>query len=996
VSEARPQEIDNKIQEYRKAVDRDPGSPLFVPLAQAYLTINNPAEALEVCRSGLAFLPDLPEGRLVLSKALCRLGRLREAEAELAALVALAPALDEAPDLLAQLRAGQLVTLDIRPIKPIAKADEDQIKTRGISRPVTPPAHPAEEELQLDEVDEDMFPAEKTIGQGAPIPEGLQEPSEEEIDGQATVQGPPLRRSGVFTPPPTTGSMGAIFEDEDGEEDEGESTRPLIEMKQQTEARLSWQERSKLIQEDKGGLADLFSASPGKKSSVKPSILPPELRKSLDSSNVLGSVKELVTTELRKSGEIKVPPLATPKPEPKHPEESDPRKSGELQAMPNFRSSSFKSLGPQKHDSKPSAAASAKPIEIPPAPEPLDPPKRRTQVVPKGNKTPMFSPLEEVKGNKPIIGEAEAMPEMPLPGKQKFPTAPLVPAVKHKPIMELLDAPGHQEPQHPAENAPKKSPSGQMNAAPPRSPSQSNNSLRSVHQPGPAQTPDFFSPLPPPPSGQVIGPAPLGPQEIPILPPEKKPSRPPIGLIGGAVALFLALIIGLFFYSAHTKKQSEVIALLGAVDGLVTEGSAAGLSSAEDLLSKAFALSPNDNAVLSQIALVEGMRLLVLREERVERLGDAIARADENNFSDENIHLGKIALASQSGLKDALQKAKDARIKLPKSALLAFAEGFITGELGKLAESKTLLQESLALSPSFVWSRVALAEQYAFANSPELMPLLEAELQERPGNTRALALALLRYNTAAKLPAEAELREQLKRAFKLDLGKRESEWLRLALARHYYLIGNDQESKLMADSFARVPAQNPMIALLAAELFYANGQHSIARENILSASKVLPEESWVAPLCESLLNNENTAGVEPLLAKLPDGAMSKYLRGRLLLLLKDNTRAIPELTAAASEDPALQGAVFYAMLAVLGKQDTNLDTINTLSNKLAAMNLPAETPRVLPAPYPRSLPILVKSRILRAQNKPDEAQRIISSGLKMSPSDELLLQENNQ
>jgi hypothetical protein len=368
-----------------------------------------------------------------------------------------------------------MITLDIRPLKappqpPPREGEErdEEGSTRGLMRPVKAAGHPSVEELEIFEFEEELdeFPAEKTIGQGAPIPKGLrEEPSEEAIEGQETVQGKPLRRSGSVTPPAkSSGDFAAIFED-DNDGDDGDSTRPLIEMKQQKEAQLSWQERSKLIQEGQGGLADLFSAGKGKdpSKSREPSrnnILSPEYRKALDSSNVLGGSKEFVTTALRKYAELKspiVPELRTseePKPpssiaelrrsaELKHPEEAGVRPSPELKAMPSFRNSAdFKVVGAQKYDSKPSLAVAAKSaLEVPPPNEPPDPPKRRTQLVPKA---PMFSPLEEVQGAIPKSEEAgatEPSVNAPLQPQQKFPTAPLVQVAKHKPIIEYLDPP---------------------------------------------------------------------------------------------------------------------------------------------------------------------------------------------------------------------------------------------------------------------------------------------------------------------------------------------------------------------------------------------------------------------------------------------------------------------------------------------------------------------------------------------------------------------------
>lgn len=77
-------------QELQQLVDltsRDPGSPAFVDLGEAFMALGRPQEAIEVGARGLRANPNSIEGRLMVSRAMVQLHQWKEAQVELLKVV---------------------------------------------------------------------------------------------------------------------------------------------------------------------------------------------------------------------------------------------------------------------------------------------------------------------------------------------------------------------------------------------------------------------------------------------------------------------------------------------------------------------------------------------------------------------------------------------------------------------------------------------------------------------------------------------------------------------------------------------------------------------------------------------------------------------------------------------------------------------------------------------------------------------------------------------
>ncbi len=68
-------------------VRRDPSSPAFIDLAEAYLALGRPKDAVTVGKAGLDSSPDNLEGRVVLARAYCAMHQWKEAQGELLRVV---------------------------------------------------------------------------------------------------------------------------------------------------------------------------------------------------------------------------------------------------------------------------------------------------------------------------------------------------------------------------------------------------------------------------------------------------------------------------------------------------------------------------------------------------------------------------------------------------------------------------------------------------------------------------------------------------------------------------------------------------------------------------------------------------------------------------------------------------------------------------------------------------------------------------------------------
>ncbi|MFN8091527.1 MAG: tetratricopeptide repeat protein [Vicinamibacteria bacterium] len=83
--------VENRIDELRRRLERDPGSRLFAQLAEEHRKAGEHAEAIRVARAGLAFHPSYASARLTLGRALLESGEPGAAAAELAQVVREAP-----------------------------------------------------------------------------------------------------------------------------------------------------------------------------------------------------------------------------------------------------------------------------------------------------------------------------------------------------------------------------------------------------------------------------------------------------------------------------------------------------------------------------------------------------------------------------------------------------------------------------------------------------------------------------------------------------------------------------------------------------------------------------------------------------------------------------------------------------------------------------------------------------------------------------------------
>jgi tetratricopeptide (TPR) repeat protein len=76
-----------EIEELIDLVRRDPGSPAFIDLGEAYLALGRPKDAVKVGSVGLEAAPDNLEGRVMLARAYAALHQWKEAQGELLRVV---------------------------------------------------------------------------------------------------------------------------------------------------------------------------------------------------------------------------------------------------------------------------------------------------------------------------------------------------------------------------------------------------------------------------------------------------------------------------------------------------------------------------------------------------------------------------------------------------------------------------------------------------------------------------------------------------------------------------------------------------------------------------------------------------------------------------------------------------------------------------------------------------------------------------------------------
>src|SRR3982751_5192102 len=76
-----------EIEELIDLVRRDPASPAFIDLGEAYLALGRPRDALSIGSIGLGGPPAKLEGRVMLARAHCALHQWKEAQGELLRVV---------------------------------------------------------------------------------------------------------------------------------------------------------------------------------------------------------------------------------------------------------------------------------------------------------------------------------------------------------------------------------------------------------------------------------------------------------------------------------------------------------------------------------------------------------------------------------------------------------------------------------------------------------------------------------------------------------------------------------------------------------------------------------------------------------------------------------------------------------------------------------------------------------------------------------------------
>ena len=82
-----PRPTADELEELALILRRDPASPAFVDLAQAFLALGRPREAIDAATAGLRHSPDNHDGRLALARGHAALHQWKEAQAELLRVV---------------------------------------------------------------------------------------------------------------------------------------------------------------------------------------------------------------------------------------------------------------------------------------------------------------------------------------------------------------------------------------------------------------------------------------------------------------------------------------------------------------------------------------------------------------------------------------------------------------------------------------------------------------------------------------------------------------------------------------------------------------------------------------------------------------------------------------------------------------------------------------------------------------------------------------------
>lgn len=124
-----------RLQELRRRVQQDPASLAFAPLGEELRRAGRLAEAIAICRTGLARHPEYLSGRATLGRALLDRGDLEASLTELTAVLAAAPEHLAALKGVAEIHArrGDTATALASYRQALALAREDPELTRAIA-----------------------------------------------------------------------------------------------------------------------------------------------------------------------------------------------------------------------------------------------------------------------------------------------------------------------------------------------------------------------------------------------------------------------------------------------------------------------------------------------------------------------------------------------------------------------------------------------------------------------------------------------------------------------------------------------------------------------------------------------------------------------------------------------------------------------------------------------------------------------------------------------
>lgn len=183
-----------RIAALRRRVERDPASIAFAQLAEEYRRDGQYADAVRVCRAGLARHPGYISARVTLGRALLELGELAAARAELEQVLRAAPENLAAIHSLAELhQRGEPPTPEFEPVPAPAAVMPDHTP---MEPPLSiPPPWPSTRRAGLPDAGVDAAP-------GAPDALDLTPPGADPSDPVA----PSTRR--IAAPDPVTASSG--------------------------------------------------------------------------------------------------------------------------------------------------------------------------------------------------------------------------------------------------------------------------------------------------------------------------------------------------------------------------------------------------------------------------------------------------------------------------------------------------------------------------------------------------------------------------------------------------------------------------------------------------------------------------------------------------------------------------------------------------------------------------------------------------------------------